>query len=109
MVEIINLTPHSLLIYKDGEKIKEIPSSGIVRVEEEKIKIGEILGVSVYKIKYTKSKGLPEPKKDIFYFVSVIVAQANLHRNDLLLSSDLIRDENGRILGCSSFAVLKGD
>jgi len=107
MEKIINLTPHSLIIYKNGEKIEEIHPSGIVRVKEEKIKIGKILGVPIYKIKYTESEGLPSPIKDTFYFVSAIVAQANLNRNDLLLSSDLIRDENGRILGCSSFAVLR--
>lgn len=106
MKKIINLTPHPLIIYKDGKKIEEIPSSGIIRVKEEKNNIGEINNIPVYKITYTESEGLPSPKKDTFYFVSVIVAQANLDRNDLLLSSDLIRDDNGRILGCGSFATL---
>lgn len=105
--KIINLTPHELILFNDnGIEIDIIPSSGVVRVKEEKIKTGEINGVPVYKINYTKSDGLPDPSTNIFYFVSIIVAQANRNRKDLLLSSDLVRDEKGRILGCKSFAQL---
>jgi len=106
MSKIINLTPHPLVIMKDGEVMEEIPSSGIVRVREEKVKIGELHGVPIYKINYTESEGLPSPKPDTYYFVSVIVANANPERTDLLLSSDLVRDDKGRILGCGSFATL---
>ena len=104
---IINLTPHSLTIFKNNcfERIV-IPSSGIVRVVEEGAEIGGINGIPLYWKKYTKSEGLPEPKKDTYYFVSLIVAQANPHRKDLLLSNELVRDENGRILGCRSFSKL---
>ena len=126
---LINLTPHALIIFNENEeKIKEIPSSGIVRVKEKKTKIGEIkiisdnpniaqyddvndiryyeIGVPIYKIDYTESEGLPAPEANTYYFVSIIVAQANLDRKDLLLSSDLVRDESGKILGCKSFATL---
>jgi len=106
MTNIINLTPHELIIYKDNEVIEKISSSGIVRVKEENEAIGKINGIPLYKKKYIKSEGLPEPQKDTLYFVSLIVSQVNPKRQDLILSSDLIRDKNGRILGCSSFAKL---
>ena len=107
MAKIINLTPHSLNIYsREGKLIEEIPSSGIVRVSEEKERIGEINGIPLVKKTFTESEGLPEPVKDTLYFVSIIVAQANPSRDDLILSSELVRDENGRIIGCSEFATL---
>lgn len=108
-ITIINLTHRELNIYRDdnGDKIIEnIPSSGVVRVKEVRVKEGEINGVPLYKISYSESEGLPEPKEKTYYFVSLIVAQANPHRNDLLLSEDLVRDESGAILGCKAFAVL---
>lgn len=106
-VKIINLTPHELVIFNSEDKeVMRIPSSGIIRVKEEKIKIGEINSIPIYKINYTESEGLPEPQVNTYYFVSIIVAQANPNRSDLLLSSDLVRDESGRILGCKSFAQL---
>ena len=86
--------------------LERIPSSGVVRVKEEKVKIGETHGIPIYKINYTESEGLPEPTSDTLFFVSIIVAQANPLRKDLILSSDLVRDDKGRILGCSSFAQL---
>jgi len=115
MSKIINLTPHELIVFKDNvfeseeydyEMVMTIPSSGVVRVKEENVEIGKINGVPVYKKKYTESEGLPDPTPDTYYFVSILVAQANPDRKDLLLSSDLVRDENGRILGCKSFAQL---
>lgn len=106
MSKIINLTPHELIIYKDDKIVEKIPSSGIVRVKEVNTKTGEIFGVPVYKKEYTESEGLPEPQANTYYFVSIIVAQANPDRTDLLLSSDLVRDDQGRILGCASFAQL---
>lgn len=107
MEKIINLTPHELVIFNsEGEQIKRIPSSGVVRVKEENTEIGELFGIPIYKKEYTESEGLPDPVPNTYYFVSIIVAQANKNRNDLLLSSDLVRDENGRILGCKSFAKL---
>lgn len=105
-MKIVNLTPHELVIYSEEKEIKRIPSSGIVRVKEENEKIGEINSIPIFKKRYTRSEGLPEPEEDTFYFVSLIVAQANPQRDDLLLSSDLVRDENGRILGCKSFAQI---
>lgn len=103
----MNLTPHELIIFNEKEEeIERVPSSGIVRVKEANQLINYINDVPVYKKSYLESEGLPAPKENTYYFVSIIVAQANPARKDLILSSDLIRDEQGRILGCKSFAQL---
>lgn len=106
MTKIINLTPHPLNIYSNGKQVESIPSSGIVRVKEEKLNIGIINGIPLVKKKFTEAEGLPEKKSDTVYFVSIIVMQALPNRTDLITSSNLVRDENGRILGCSEFSQL---
>ena len=50
--------------------------------------------------------GLPV-KDDTFYVVSLIAAQALPEREDLLLVDGTIRDDGGRIIGCTGFAVLQ--
>jgi hypothetical protein len=90
---------------ENEEVIEEIPSSGKARVEEEMTKTGEINGVPVYKKTYSKVKGLPDPKKDTYFYVSSLVASAS-ERDDLLVPGEFVRDDDGRILGIKSFAQL---
>lgn len=107
MSKIINLTPHDLNICgRDNKIIQTIPSSGIVRVIEKKEEFGDINGIPLVRKRFLESEGLPEPQIDTFYFVSIIVIQANPTRNDLITSSELVRDEKGRILGCKEFSIL---
>lgn len=103
---IINLTPHDLVIMTEsGEVVEEIPSSGNARVEEKKTKTGEINGVPVYKKYYSRVKGIPPEKDNTYYYVSSLVA-AQSERNDLLVPGEYVRDEKGRIQGIVSFAQL---
>lgn len=97
---IVNLTPHNLNIVKqNGEKIT-IESSGVARVKEERIKIGELNGIALYKTSYSDVEGLPPKSADIYYVVSMLTAQAVPDRDDILTPGNLIRDEHGIIIGC---------
>lgn len=97
---IVNLTPHSLNIVKqNGEKIT-IESSGVARVKEERIKTGEINGITLYKTSYSDVEGLPPKATGTYYVVSMLTAQAVPNRNDVLTPGNLIRDEHGVIIGC---------
>jgi len=53
--------------------------------------------------------GLPEPKDNILYIVSQIVADACPNRCDLLVPSDIIRDGAGQVIGCRSFSWRDGN
>jgi hypothetical protein len=106
MTKTVNLTPHALNIYKGEECIEAIPSSGIARAREAKELIGDVNGVPLVKKQFTEIENLPAPREGVLYFVSVIVAQACPGREDLILSSSLVRDDQGRILGCAEFARL---
>lgn len=132
--EIINLTPHPLVIleeHPEGEiegtsenglssfsrfrKIAEIPPSGkIARVLQEEVEIGAFLfgkaRVPVKKVRYGKVEGLPSPQQGIYYFVSAITArgakEAGRPTFDLLFPGKLVRNRKGEIVGLESFAQI---
>lgn len=119
--KIINLTPHPLNIYKKGELVKTIESSGIARAEEETVPVlldafieddyedpmqMTILGVPVVKKQFGKVIGLPEPQPNVYYFVSKIVIYRSPERSDLIMSSKAVRDQSGQTIGCEEFSVL---
>tara|TARA_B100000900_G_C20418455_1_gene649900 strand:- start:260 stop:634 length:375 start_codon:yes stop_codon:yes gene_type:complete len=124
MSTIVNCTPHSIDLMEevDDEWVNRltIPSSGLlVRVATDVENVGSVTcdeqefdvrkrvfgDVTVTDID-GNDVGLPV-KDDTFYVVSLIVAQALPEREDLLLVDGTIRDDGGRIIGCTGFAVLQ--
>ena len=124
MSTIVNCTTHSIDLMEevDDEWVNRltIPSSGLlVRVATDVETVG---GVTCDEQEFDVRKrvfgdvtvtdsdgndvGLPV-KDDTFYVVSLIVAQALPEREDLLLVDGTIRDDGGRIIGCTGFAVLQ--
>lgn len=96
---LINLTPHDVVIRQNGENII-IPRSGkVARVKEREIHTETIDGVRVTDIYYDKTVNLPESSPYIYYIVSIVVAYANRHREDLVFPDGLnaYRDEKGQI------------
>jgi hypothetical protein len=63
--------------------------------------------------KTTLVSPLPAPEKDTYLLVSMMVAQANPHRNDLLVPdtspSGAIRDDKGRIIAVRGFQTFARD
>ena len=49
---------------------------------------------------------LPDYEEGVYYIVSALVANAYPERKDLLMVNETIRDDDGRIIGCKSFAVV---
>jgi hypothetical protein len=97
--QLVNLTPHDVVIRNDDEDIV-IPKSGMVaRVKETVIHKEIINGVQVTDIHYEKTSNLPECKDGIYYIVSIVVAYANSGRHDLVFPDGLnaYRDEKGQI------------
>lgn len=89
--EIVNLTPHPVVLKRDGMDDLAIESSGSVRAEEEfsEEPTETIDGIPVYDLSYTgKIIGLPDPVPGRVYVVSMIAAQAMLalgiKRNDVV-------------------------
>ena len=104
MSKIINLTPHAINLYKNGEFIETLPSCGIVRVKFENKVVDTVNGYEVKQLKLIEMCDLPPQISNTYYIVSRIVAEV-AKRSDLLVPCDTIRDSEGCIIGCSSFAT----
>lgn len=100
----INLTPHAINVVINGETKTIEPSGSIARVSMTQELINTIDGIPVYRNSYGKPEGLPEPKENTYYIVSALLAQAVPEREDVLITSNPIRDEAGRIVGCGALA-----
>jgi len=116
-VEIINLTPHEIVILsQDGKSIiTRIPPSGTVaRVSVTSTVVGEVNGIPIRKTTYGDILGLPEPRSNTIYVVSTVLLLAlkdkGIHRNDVVspdTSPDsTVRDDTGKIIGVKYFQVL---
>lgn len=106
--EIINLTPHDIVVYLDNGDTVVYPSKGVLRISENREYLcSTIEGVKIFKKYFGTSSDLPIRKVNTMYIVSVPVAQAHPERNDFIISDDIVRDnETGKIIGCKSFATL---
>lgn len=112
-VKIINLTPHAITVLRDGEEIAVYEASGsIARCESKTGVVGEIAGIPLTETRFGKlylidrdrvQHELPEMQDGTFYIVSALVART-AQREDFVIVNDTVRDDDGRIVGCQSFA-----
>ena len=110
--KIINLTPHELTLFSEDDRIlrKISPSGTIARAVQKDEPVGELDGFPLVRSSFGEPIDLPDWKEGGFLFVSLATAKAaqaaGRRTDDLLISSQQVRDENGRIIGCRGFAVL---
>jgi hypothetical protein len=101
-MRFINLTSHAIRL---PDRTIE-PSGSIARCIEETKFYKTIDGIDVVIRDYGEIENLPlyDPlnKSNTYYIVSMMVRQAEPHREDLLSPGDLIRDDEGNIIGCKN-------
>ncbi len=125
----VNLTPHVINFiayynieivqdefgtseYITEERIYPIEPSGTIarcKVERKEIDsfiFGWDITIPLTKTRFGEVEGLPEPKEGVIYIVSNIVAQAVPHRDDVFFPDDLVRDENGKVIGCRALGKI---
>lgn len=126
-MKIVNLMPHALTLYDpkdarpagtkgyvlaspDARPICIIPSSGISRAACAETPVGSVGDVPVFRMTYGDPVGVPEPESGTVYVVSAITAQACRSAgrtvSDLIMPARTVRDEYGRVIGCTAFSVL---
>lgn len=109
--EMENLTPHDITIVDgDCEEVKTIPASGkVARLEMSTKKIGELGEIPITTTITDGTVELPPLHDKKMYIVSRVVASALPDRKDLLFPDQLVRDEDGRVIGCKSLSTLNPD
>lgn len=129
-VNFINLTPHDVNLYrpqdcdiiqvgnyktlqpkKDIKPFKVIPATGTVARAVENRKVVRQIMVdgetfNIYRKCYSDPIDLMSPQPNVIYLVSFLTAAAAPERSDLMIVEGTTRDENGKINGCTAFAVI---
>ena len=99
-MNFINLTPHTINIVTDNGTINVSPSGNVARVATSYKIVAFINNVPIYECDYGDLTGLPEANGVDYYIVSGMVKTAVPHRTDVFSPGELVRDENGKPVGC---------
>lgn len=110
VMELVNLTPHEVMIVDDDGNVKVTitPSGVVARARQTDEIVGEVMvdgqAVTLVESVFGEVEDLPEPTEGVAYIVSFItVSAARAHgrpTGDLLTTSGPVRDAEGRIIGC---------
>jgi len=104
--KIRNLTPHPVNILDVvGNTIVVFPSEGCVRLKAETRLLGVVEGIRLTKTVFGFPEGLPEKEAGVRIIVSQLVKSALPDRVDLVVPAEVMRDDNGNIIGCQSLGV----
>ena len=109
--EFINLTANDITIFGKNHTNITIPKSGTVAYckQQDNILDEACLNGCIFPIGkriYTEVGNVPAPKENVFYIVNLVVAQQLPERDDLLVPSNSIKDENGNIVGFKSLNII---
>ena len=115
--KIVNLTPHPTVVFSpSGEKIAEIPPSGVVaRVFQQEVSAGTLGSIPLVRVKYGEVEGLPALESVDYIIVSTLVAPILAGRPEwegrILVPNSgptpwgAVRDEKGQIVGVKSLII----
>jgi len=119
---IINLTPHDVVVVDKEEKTlatfprsekpaRCVVSNEIVAYDDNGDDRGTLF--PFFKTVFGAVENLP-PSDDVngiftkrYYIVSRIVAEAAEGRDDLLVPTVIVRDKDGRVIGCMGFSLIQ--
>jgi len=102
-MNIINLTPHTVNVVN-----RSIVSTGLARCTSKSKTVGEIDGINIVASEFGDVTGLPSAVDGTWLVVSRLVAAACPDRQDLLVPADLVRDDEGRVVGCKALEAVNG-
>ena len=111
-MKMFNLTPHTVNLMDDNNTVIATfsPAGIVARAKQTNVLIETVdangVPVKVYRAEYGAVENLPEPKEGCAYLVSALTAQAAKGRDDIYVTMDPVRDEQGRIIGCRAFGKI---
>lgn len=104
-MKVVNKTPHKVVIVDENNNIVKIynPDTTTIRLAVKTVP-GEPLpdGTPTSTTQFGQAEGLPEYHPEIYYIVSQLVKNALPDRKDLLVPAEVVRDQDGNIIGCKS-------
>ena len=106
----VNLTPHTLTVSATDGKIISIAPSGTVARCNQTVSVVDTVTVDGHKIQVTSVilgdvTDLPDPQDGTVFIVSRLVAdKMRDSRKDLLIPGPLLRDKDGKVIGCDGFS-----
>ena len=105
-VMLVNATPHELnIVQKDGT-VLTLASSGVVPRCESNELVDRAIGlIEVTRQTLGHVQGLPDQIPGVYFIVSRLVASAT-EREDLLVPGALLRDDQGKVIGCKGLSRL---
>jgi hypothetical protein len=115
MTVIRNLTPHAVsIVGEDGNVLATFASEGIARAHQTDVPTGTLavdgVELTLVRTEFGAPVDLPDPQEEVMLVVSIITANAakavGRPTGDLLITSNPVRDESGRIIGARQFAVV---
>lgn len=104
-VNLVNLTPHAINMY--GATIP--PSGKVARIKMEREDLSPLI-FQGQKVRVTRTyggeiEGLPAPSPGKAYIVSRVVLEVvKVGRGDVFSPGELIRDSEGRVIGCDGLS-----
>lgn len=101
----INCTPHAINVIKDDTTITFEPCGLVIRLSEINSIVDNIDGINITRTHYGDVRGLPDQVDGTYLIVSALVKNAVKYRNDLVVPTNMVRDDNGRIIGCKSLGI----
>ena len=108
-MEIINLTPHDIVVRTaEGDTI--FPKSGeVARVSTASKDAGSVNGITVVKTVFGAVEGIPEQEGDTVYIVSAMVLSALAGTRGDVVAPDTgntaVRNEKGQIVAVTRFTI----
>ena len=104
-MNIINKTPHPIHVLA-GDKVATTfpacPHEELIRLKAESVPDEPVCGVPTSRTAFGEATNLPTYANDVFYIVSQLVKGALPARSDLLVPAEVVRDDDGNIVGCRS-------
>lgn len=103
-MKLVNLTPHAINIVLPSSTILTIaPSGTIARVATRVTETDPINDIPIVITHFNDVVGIPEKEPGTMYIVSRMVVEV-AGRVDLLCPGELVRDEEGRVIGCKNLS-----
>jgi hypothetical protein len=106
-MNIINLTPHAIVIVKDdGSRLTLPPTSPTARIQQHNAVYQFVDDIPVSQVVYGEVEHLPAPQPDTIYIVSAMVAQQCRERTDVMApdtGATAMRDAAGQIVAVRGF------